>query len=89
MWCSIKANESVPGTPHLLAGNPKQDLKMIDPSISDIFLNKPFVTPAFIATLRLNSALFSETIIFLLIKEKGTLKTGPEGRSLRGSFQES
>lgn len=47
----------------------KQDLKMTDLRISCILLMKPFVTPAFIVTLRRNSTCFSEPIIFLQMKE--------------------
>lgn len=52
-----------------MAGNPKHDLKMTDPNISNIFLNKPFVTPAFVVALRLSSAFLSEAIIFPQMKE--------------------
>lgn len=88
MWRSIKANESIPGSPHLLAGNPNKSLKTIDPRISNIFLHEPLVTPAFIVTRRLNSAFFPATIIFLQIKENGPLKTDLESRIYGGSSKE-
>lgn len=70
-----------------MAGNPKQVLKMIDPWISNISLQEPLVTPAVIVTRRLNSAFFSEAIIFPQIKEKGPLKTDLESVIYGGSFQ--